>query len=90
MKKIVLASSLFFVLAITSCGPAAEDRQAMHSRAKVFQDSIANVIRMSMAEAAAPGPNAAAVPAVTAAAQPAGAQPTSQPANPNSGVNKAK
>lgn len=31
-----------------SCGPAAEDREMMYARARVFQDSIANVIRTSM------------------------------------------
>ena len=44
------------LLAIGSCGPAAENREAMHIRAKSFQDSIAFIIKSSMAEAAAPGP----------------------------------
>lgn len=39
-----------------SCGPAAEDRSTMMSRAKQVQDSIAFVIRSQMAEAEAPGP----------------------------------
>lgn len=39
-----------------SCGPAVEDRKMMHERAKVFQDSIANVIRTTMAEAEGPAP----------------------------------
>ena len=51
MKKTVFLSSSLFTLILSSCGPAAEDRQMMHDRAKVFQDSIANVIRTSMAEA---------------------------------------
>lgn len=54
MKK----TTLFFVLAVAavlvSCGPAAENREAMYARAKVFQDSIANSIKTSMDEAAAP------------------------------------
>jgi hypothetical protein len=37
-----------------SCGPAAEDRNAMHARAKVIQDSMANAIRQAIAEAEAP------------------------------------
>lgn len=46
----------YFAISISlfSCGPAAEDRQAMHARAKVFQDSIANSIRATMAEAEGP------------------------------------
>lgn len=54
-------SSLFllafaFGLIAISCGPAAEDRSTMMSRAKVVQDSIAYVIRSQMNEAEAPGP----------------------------------
>lgn len=56
MKKIVLLSAFVIALMITSCGPAAENRQVMHERAKIFQDSIANTIRTTMAEAEAPGP----------------------------------
>ncbi len=52
----------------SSCGPAAEDREAMYARAKVFQDSIANVLKSSMAEAEAPGPAIAPPPASTPAA----------------------
>ena len=57
MKKIGLPAVLLITAMVVSCGPAAEDREKMHIRAKIFQDSIANVIRTSMAEAAAPGPN---------------------------------
>ena len=53
MKKSILFSALIFT-ALTSCGPAAENREVMHKRAKVFQDSIAFIIRSSMAEAEAP------------------------------------
>ncbi len=82
MKNILLFFSLGAVL--LGCGPAAEERDAMHRRAKVFQDSIANVIRMSMDEAAAPGP--AATPAMVTPAPgqtpPAGAPAASNPAQP--------
>jgi len=62
MKKsflfsVLVASTMIF----NACGPAAEDREKMHARAKVFQDSIADFIRQSMAEAEAPGPNMVAV-----------------------------
>lgn len=92
MKKTGLFSSLLFVVVLNSCGPAAENRQMMHERAKVFQDSIANIIRTTMAEAEAPGPNVVPAPAVhsTAVPQPAGAQQPSQSVNPNIGVNKTK
>ncbi len=56
MKKLFLFAILF-VLVMSACGPAAEDRDQMHARAKIFQDSIARAIRTSMDEAAAPGPN---------------------------------
>jgi hypothetical protein len=57
MKNLILFLSAFFLL--QSCGPAAEDRELMHIKAKKFQDSIANLIRMQMAEA---DPNATAIP----------------------------
>jgi hypothetical protein len=61
MKKLVISlSALFFM---SACGPAAEDRQRMHERAKVFQDSIANAIRSTMAEAESPATAPAPVPA---------------------------
>jgi hypothetical protein len=92
MKKSIFSFSLFFIFILASCGPAAEDRQAMHERAKVFQDSIANVIKTSMAEAAAPGPNAvvAPMPQATPAPLPAGAQQPVQPTTPSTGVNQTK
>lgn len=73
MKKIVSAAFALLIF-LVSCGPAAEDRQMMHSRAKVFQDSIANMIRVSMEEAAAPSnvvviPQPTAAPAATPAPQ---------------------
>jgi hypothetical protein len=52
---------LLFISILYSCGPAAEDRNVMHSRAKIFQDSIANVIRTQMAEAEAPANTAVQV-----------------------------
>ena len=72
MKKIVLLSAFVFALIITSCGPAAENRQVMHERAKTFQDSIANTIRNTMAEAEAPAPAVVqSPPAATPAPVPA-------------------
>jgi hypothetical protein len=49
------------VLLFISCGPAAEDRAQMHKRAKIFQDSIAHIIKTSMDQAAIPGPNVPAL-----------------------------
>ena len=46
--------SILAAVALAACGPAAEDRNVMHARAKVFQDSIANEIRNRMNEAEAP------------------------------------
>jgi hypothetical protein len=56
MKKLLMPFTVFLTLFAVSCGPAAEDRQMMHMRAKVFQDSIANAIRMAIAEAEGPAP----------------------------------
>lgn len=62
MNRIKNISALFvFVVTLWSCGPAAEDRKKMHERASVFQDSIANVIRTTIAEAEGPAPVAAPV-----------------------------
>ena len=55
----VTVSLSILILALQGCGPAAEDRNVMHANAKRFQDSLANVIRMQMAEA---DPNATAIP----------------------------
>ena len=43
---------------------AAEDRDVMYKRSKVFQDSIANVIKTSMDQAATPVPGGQQVPTV--------------------------
>ncbi len=51
MKRLLISLSVF-TLCFSACGPAAEDREAMYARAKVFQDSIANVIKTSMDDAA--------------------------------------
>lgn len=74
MNKNTLFAGITFaiVLLISSCGPAAEDRKAMHTRAKVFQDSIANLIQSSLNEAEMPTqmatpPNTAAPTATTQA-----------------------
>lgn len=71
MKNLFLLSAFAFMLILTSCGPAAENRQVMHERAKVFQDSIANTIRTTMAEAEAPGVQPTPAPTATAAPAPA-------------------
>jgi len=54
MKKNIFIASAACLFIFIACGPAAENREAMHIRAKGFQDSIAFVIKSSMAEAAAP------------------------------------
>ena len=54
MKKTSVLSTLILLICLSACGPAAEDREKMHARAKEFQDSIANFIRTSMAEAEMP------------------------------------
>lgn len=64
-----------------SCGPAAEDRSSMMSRAKQVQDSIAFVIRSQMAEAEAPGPMQQAPVQATPAASSVAAPPSSIPAH---------
>lgn len=75
MKKIILtigiSLALFIaVLAIYYSGkPAAENMEAMYSRAKIFQDSIANQIKSSMDEAATPAPGGPVVPVVDPTAQ---------------------
>jgi hypothetical protein len=56
--KVVFAS----IFIVSACGPAAEDREAMHARAKVFQDSIAFIIRTSMEDAAAPAAGVVVAP----------------------------
>ncbi len=61
MKNLIFIFGLFVII-LSSCGKAAEDREAMYARAKVFQDSIAAVIKKSMDEAAAPPPGGQAVP----------------------------
>jgi hypothetical protein len=86
MKKIFFFS-LLIISVLIACGPAAEDRQKMHERAKIFQDSIANFIRSAMAEAEAPGPMIM-VPQPTAAQQPTAAPQATQNVNPNMGVNQ--
>lgn len=55
MKKLLLSLSFVFALIITSCGPAAENRDYMQMRAKTIADSMANLIKSAMAEAEMPG-----------------------------------
>jgi hypothetical protein len=57
MKKSIVLIAVISSSFLLSCGPAAEDREKMHARAKVFQDSIADFIRQSLAEAEAPAGN---------------------------------
>ncbi|MCX8079737.1 MAG: hypothetical protein N3F09_00705 [Bacteroidia bacterium] len=48
IKTSVFACLALLTFVFMACGPAAEDREMMYARARVFQDSIANVIRTSM------------------------------------------
>ena len=68
MKKIFSLIILALFGWLIACGPAAEDRQKMHNRAKEFQDSIANFIRQRMNEAEMQ-PNGTVRPLDTAAAR---------------------
>ena len=74
MKNFICFFNLVLVFILVSCGPAAENREAMYARSKVFQDSIANVIKSSMDAAAAPASGTAPVAVVDTAAQRAAAQ----------------
>lgn len=48
-KKIIISSLLFLsVIAFVKCGPAAEDREKMHIKAKRVSDSIARVVDSAM------------------------------------------
>ena len=60
MNKKLFFLQLGAVLILVSCGPAAENRELMHARAKIFQDSIANLIKVQMSEAM--GPSVMALP----------------------------
>ncbi|MCW3075854.1 MAG: hypothetical protein JWO32_463 [Bacteroidetes bacterium] len=70
MKTIYFSLSLTLLIILGSCGPAAESRESMQSRAKNVADSIANLIKTSMAEAETPGPAAAVKPDTTAGKTP--------------------
>jgi hypothetical protein len=52
MKRFLILPIIFFTL--YSCGPAAESREQMHSRAKTIADSMANLIKVAMDEAEMP------------------------------------
>lgn len=75
-KPIILLAAL--AVAVTACGPAAEDRNVMQSRSKIFQDSIANEIRVRMMEAETPANNAVIMNPSAAPVQPQ-VQPQGQP-----------
>ena len=60
MKKTFLFFSLILIMAFAACGPAAESRESMHTRAKQVQDSIANAIKTAIDEVTAT-PNAIVV-----------------------------
>ena len=45
LKKIVIPTLLLMVtITLINCGPAAEDREKMHQKAKRVSDSIARVV----------------------------------------------
>ena len=69
MKNLIFVFSSISVLFLSSCGPAAENREAMYARSKVFQDSIANVLKTSMDAAAAPAPGMAPPAVITSTTQ---------------------
>ena len=50
MKKLVSFFSLILIVSFTACGPAAESRDSMMTRAKQVQDSIANSIKTAIQE----------------------------------------
>ena len=64
MKKNSALAGILFVTLLYACGPAAEDREKMHARAKVFQDSIAASIQAQMNEAEMPNMAPPAGPAI--------------------------
>ena len=64
MKNLIIISGLVLTAAFTSCGPPAESREYMHSRAKTISDSMANLIQSALDEAKMPtgAPPVIAVP----------------------------
>lgn len=64
MKNAILFFSLIIIIAFVSCGPAAENKDSMHRRAKEVQDSIANSIKTAIEEVSAM-PNVVVAPATT-------------------------
>lgn len=51
MKKVFVFISVLFVSALViQCGPAAEDRNVMHEKAKRVSDSIGKVIDAELAD----------------------------------------
>lgn len=54
MKNLIIISGLVLTAAFSSCGPPAESREYMHSRAKTISDSMANLIQSALDEAKMP------------------------------------
>jgi hypothetical protein len=65
-KKSILLAGLTFVIAFSSCGPAAEEKSKMLSNAKRVADSIALIIKTSMDAAKEPANIAPATNSVIA------------------------
>lgn len=68
MKNLLIVPVLILAAAFTSCGPPAESREYMHSRAKTISDSMANLIQSALDEAKMPNgaPPVIAAPDTTA------------------------
>lgn len=68
MKNLFILPVLFIAIAVSSCGPPAESREYMHSRAKTISDSMANLIQSALDEAKMPhaAPPVIAVPDTSA------------------------
>jgi hypothetical protein len=66
-NKNILLIAFFLVLTLASCGPAAENRDAMVRNSQRVADSIANLIRTSLQEAEMPPMNVIKVDTAPAA-----------------------
>ncbi|MBK9285460.1 MAG: hypothetical protein IPM51_14245 [Sphingobacteriaceae bacterium] len=54
MKKSSFIFLVIIAIIFSFCGPPAESREVMHSRAKTIADSMANLIRTALDEAKMP------------------------------------